>query len=502
MGNGNCKRCCKDIEEIINEHIFDLENEKHKEKDFTKLNENMNNITYKKFEEKSKEKEESKKYIENINFEEEKIKFNDLVEEDISKEYLIDIELNNPEKQEERIKNIEKISDEIFQEKTREEYVEQLMDLTETVKDSVYYEIHHNPENFIKKEDIKITNNDPNLFIQGALSSFLAKNGINSVIQKNANNENENVSKMALQLIFNGEAFNQVLHLHYSYGDENDFIIVNDEEMQKEFMKDKQKNYAKILHRKIDDIIVSKPRVGGVNFTVLVKNSNREELEILISDIKTYEKSKGAIIKDINLKCLLSFCVINPDMFDHDYDVLNDGWGINEKRGPPHHLMDYDPPIGYKGYGLKVTQKYDNGDDTWLGYTNQEGEWYIAYYGTSGIYANAILNEGLKKGDGQVHENDNNINELSKAIHPKVGKGVYFTPKISIADSYALWNDITFEDKKFRFVFMLRVNPYKIRICEGEKDYWVFEGDSLGEKTERKFDDEVRPYRILLKEID
>ena len=70
-----------------------------------------------------------------------------------------------------------------------------------------------------------------------------------------------------------------------------------------------------------------------------------------------------------------------------------------------------------------------------------------------------------------------------------------------VADCYAQWNDITLEDKKFRFVFMLRVNPYKIRICETEKDYWVFEGDSLGEKTKRKFDDEVRPYRILLKEI-
>ena len=85
MGNGNCKRCFEEIEKIINEHIFILENAKIKEKDFTKLNENMNNITYKKFEEKSKEKEESKKYIENINFEEEKIKFNDLVKEDISK---------------------------------------------------------------------------------------------------------------------------------------------------------------------------------------------------------------------------------------------------------------------------------------------------------------------------------------------------------------------------------------------------------------------------------
>ena len=511
MGNGYCGDCVKEIKEIIFERNFEFKNEKfcysfeeNEEIDFTKLNENMNNITFKNYEEKSKEKEESKKYIENINFEEEKSKFNDLMEEEISKEYLVDIELNNLEKQEERLKNIVKISDDIFQEKTREEYVEQLIDLTETEKESIYYEIHHNPENFIKKEEIKYSNNNSNLFIQGVLSSFLAKNGINSVIHKNANNENENVSKMALQLIFNGEAFNQVINLHYSYGNENDFIILNDEEKQKEFMKDKQIKYAKILHKNIDDIIISKPRVGGLTFKALVKNSSREELESLISEIKKYEESKGAIIKDINFKCLLSFCEINPDMFDHDYDVLNDTWGRNEKRGPPHHLMDYDPPIGYKGYGLKVTKKYDNGDDTWLGYTNQEGEWYIAYHGTSGNYANAILKEGLKKGGGQVRKGDDNINELSKKIHPKVGDGVYCTPKISVADSYAEMNggDITFEGKIFRFVFMLRVNPYKIRICEGEKDFWVFEGDSLGEKTERKFDDEVRPYRILLKEIN
>ena len=156
MGNGNCKRCYKEMEEIINECIFNFKNMKTKEIDFTKLNKNMSDKTIKEFVVKSKEKEKSKKYNENINFEEEKLKYNDLIEEEISKEYLIDIELNNPEKQEERIKNIEKISDEIFQEKTREEYVEELMDLTETLKESIYYEIHHNPENFIKKEEIKI----------------------------------------------------------------------------------------------------------------------------------------------------------------------------------------------------------------------------------------------------------------------------------------------------------------------------------------------------------
>ena len=53
--------------------------------------------------------------------------------------------------------------------------------------------------------------------------------------------------------------------------------------------------------------------------------------------------------------------------------------------------MDYIQPIGYKGYGLKVKGLYDNGDDTWLGYTNKVGEWYIAYHSTSGTVAKNIL---------------------------------------------------------------------------------------------------------------
>ena len=252
------------------------------------------------------------------------------------------------------------------------------------------------------------------------------------------------------------------------------------------------------------DLIISKPREGSVNFNIVIKNSTSMELMELqkkLLELKEYEKTKGAISCDINLNCLLSFCTIDQDMFDHNYDDLNDGWGRNEKRGPPDYLMDYDPPIGYKGYGLKVSGKYDSGNDTWLGYTNVEGEWYIAYHGTSGNYVNAILNEGFKGGGGQAFIDDNNINPLSKDEHPKVGFGVYCTPKINIADSYASY--ITFEGKQFKFVFMLRVNRYKIRICEGEPNYWVFEGDSLEnkEKTIRKFDDEVRPYRILLKEM-
>ena len=49
--------------------------------------------------------------------------------------------------------------------------------------------------------------------------------------------------------------------------------------------------------------------------------------------------------------------------------------GVKEKsRGLPHHLQKYYPPLGWNGYGLRVSKEYDNGDDTWLGYSNVEGE--------------------------------------------------------------------------------------------------------------------------------
>ena len=108
---------------------------------------------------------------------------------------------------------------------------------------------------------------------------------------------------------------------------------------------------------------------------------------------------------------------------------------------------------------------------------------------SKGNFVKPIMDEGFMKGEGQAYRKDKNINPLTKDIHPIVGIGVYCTPKISVADDYGEEkNDITFENKKFRFVFMLRVNPYKIRICEPEPDFWVFEGFSNGE-NKRKFDD-------------
>ena len=92
----------------------------------------------------------------------------------------------------------------------------------------------------------------------------------------------------------------------------------------------------------------------------------------------------------------------------------------------------------------------------------------------------------LKKDIYQAHENYDDLN------HPgeKVGKGVYCTPRVEKAIEYAGIIDV--EDKHYMVIYMVRVNPKKIKFCNcQQKEYWVVNGTI----------DEIRPYRILYKEV-
>ena len=193
-------------------------------------------------------------------------------------------------------------------------------------------------------------------------------------------------------------------------------------------------------------------------------------------------------------------------MFDEKGNRYNDyEWGINQKRGPPDHLEDYIPPLGYLGFGLKVYNQFDNGDNTWLGYTNEEGEWYIAYHGTgNNEVIKKIMNEGLKKGPNQVYNESENINKLSKSIFPFCGDGVYLSPDISEAQDYSQdKHGICLNGKEYYIVFMCRVNPYKVRFVKkkniDDSKYWIVGGDSYSKGI--KSSDEIRPYRILVKKM-
>ena len=60
---------------------------------------------------------------------------------------------------------------------------------------------------------------------------------------------------------------------------------------------------------------------------------------------------------------------------------------------------------------MKVLYKYDNGNNAWIGMSNDEGEWYVEYHGV-GNHKNSkevkkitglIYKDQFKPGEGQDH---------------------------------------------------------------------------------------------------
>ena len=89
---------------------------------------------------------------------------------------------------------------------------------------------------------------------------------------------------------------------------------------------------------------------------------------------------------------------------------------------------------GWTGYGLNALDKYDNGNNKWLWFSNSEGEWCVAYHL---VRRQQSLNE-VSKSTGNIIKggfipSKTNIRKNDEDLkHPenKCGIGVYCTPDI------------------------------------------------------------------------
>ncbi len=157
-----------------------------------------------------------------------------------------------------------------------------------------------------------------------------------------------------------------------------------------------------------------------------------------------------------------------------------------------------------EGFRIKIWGKYDNGNNAWLASDGNPQEWAIAYHGigaggscktvedaTKNIYLG-----GFKSGNGQFHKEAKNINDryipkdANNNYSEFVGIGVYCSPEPNVMDVYAKTSTKQVNGKKYKIGFMMRVRPDKIRISQRTPSYWVLDGTT----------DEMRPYRIMLKE--
>ena len=177
---------------------------------------------------------------------------------------------------------------------------------------------------------------------------------------------------------------------------------------------------------------------------------------------------------------------LNNNMLDPRGNKIS-GW--KEKRGG----FNYFPPHGWIGFGLNVKGKYDNGNNDWLAKNGNKNEWAVAYHGLGNKrqdknVKNNLYQKGFQNENDENDEDYNNNNQKSQ----KPKKDIFCSPKPSILEEYEGFsetkNDII--GTKYMIGLMMRVKPDKIRNSSDNKEHWILNSDI----------DEVRPYRILIKE--
>lgn len=161
--------------------------------------------------------------------------------------------------------------------------------------------------------------------------------------------------------------------------------------------------------------------------------------------------------------------------FDFDFTNVKDDGRTFIRGGEP-----YRRPYGWKRFALRVNGKYE--DDVWLGDRGQRtsssnGEWPVSYHGTSEHNAKLIADVGY---------------DLTKGKRFAFGHGIYSTPELSVAETYA--TRFEHEGKTYLMVLQNRVNPSTLKKVHGNDtklgEYWISPDQA-----------DVRPYGVLVKEV-
>ena len=374
-----------------------------------------------------------------------------------------------------------------------------------------------NPKAYISiKEATKDKNKD--IFCLGLLANALENIGIITAIERGHNyneNNNKGESLIVLQFLMNGMLEKKKYDMSFDFGKKENNKLLNDKNEQEVFDNNLKNKISDEYGIPEDDIIITHPPQKGNHYNIQLIFHSNEFNDLDLKQFRQKFKNDDTLcyLKDIQTTLIMEGCKLSQDMLDSrgnrydnfvDYEEANksrdtydsfDNYEVKNKgkRGG----YDYYPPYGWKGFGLSVLGKYDNGNDDWIASNGNKNEWAVAYHGIGSKNAfkledavNNIVTKGFKIGQARAFKNDDDDDLNHKG--QKVSIGIYCSPKPSVMDDNAKWSktDTIVNGKRYKVGFMMRVKPGKIRISSSFKDYWV-----LNPTT-----DEMRPYRILVKE--
>ena len=378
----------------------------------------------------------------------------------------------------------------------------------EITKNNIEREKASNPYKFISAEEALSFNDQDNLtdngmnpnynnnpkndfFILSLLKKALENEGCTCEIERDLPQINdEKIAYTTVQFIVNGMYKFKKYIFTFDFGSEMNDKMFNNQAEQNKFNGMLIYNLISLLELSPKDIVITNPRKGPYIITAIIKKSNFKELSETELFNKLMKKQEYKGLQKVEKSILLSGCKLNRIMLDNRGD-RSSGWGVNELRGG----KPYNPPIGWIGFGLRVLDRYDNGDNTWLDYLNKPGEWSVAYHGIGASLSGQVNLNNVNNLLGNINMMNTVIRQQYKEemdkYHQgeKVGEGVYMTQFPNVMEQFC--NVCNIQGKKFKIGIMCRVMPDKIRCPTSRDDYWVINGT----------DNEVRPYRILIKEV-
>ena len=362
------------------------------------------------------------------------------------------------------------------------------------MKKEIIEEKKNNPDKFIPTEKALQETNNKQIFCLGILAKSLENCGIVTAIEKNPSSDvqSQDASNTVLQFITNGLINKNKYNFHFDFGEERNNELLNNKIEQKMFNYKLRKKLSIEYNIPEDKIILTNPQKGSYEIQVIFETDEFNKIDILNMD-KFKEKCKNDAnfkelchLKQIHKSLIMEGCKLSENMLDSAGN-RESGWEVGGTRGG----YPYTPPEGWKGFGLKVKGKYDNGNDDWIACNGNPNEWAVAYHGIGTKLGmriedatRNIIKGGFKAGGGQAYKDDDDAN------HPgqKVGVGVYCSPDPNVMESYA--KSTVNSGRNYQMGFMMRVKPNRIRYSNNMKNYWVLDGTTQ----------EMRPYRILIKE--
>ena len=329
------------------------------------------------------------------------------------------------------------------------------------IKEKINNEKKNNPEKFIEiKEATKEENENNELFCLGLLAQNLEQIGITSAIDKN--NSNNLIDENFCHFMTSGLIEKKKYNFHFDFGETKNEELLNDTEKQKKFNEKLRKKLSKDYNISEDNIIIASPERGSYQIPVIFItenfDDNFDEKNFINKFNNDNEFKDLCYLKEVHKDIVA--CKLPIKMFDKKGNKNEFSTNKNKKRGN----MRYIPPVGWKGYGLNVIGIYEN--DNWLKNDGNFGEWCVAYLGI---------------GEELNFENDEKCD------------GVYCIKNPKVMEEFLSKNPLIINGKKYIMGLMVRVKPDKIKEVDDKKDYYFVSGGTQNE---------MRPYRVLIKEID